>query len=73
MLVSNRKGPEERAGGSFAQRLADDCRRLASREHEASTAALFKKLARLFDEAAALQRLQVARLSSGGDEFDRWY
>ncbi|HWG79002.1 MAG TPA: hypothetical protein VN681_04460 [Stellaceae bacterium] len=73
MRTSNRRAPEESGQRSFAQRLADDCRRLASREHEASTAALFKKLARLFDEAAALQRWQVARLSAGGDEFDTWY
>lgn len=73
MRASIRRGPEEREQRSFAERLADDCRRLASREHEESTAALFKKLARLFDEAAALQRRQVARLSSGGDEFDTWY
>jgi hypothetical protein len=67
------RGPEEREQRSFAQRLADDCRRLASKEHEESAAALFKKLACLFDEAAALQRWQVGRLSSGGDEFDTWY
>lgn len=73
MRAGIRRGPEEREQRSFAERLADDCRRLASREHEESTAALFKKLARLFDEAAALQRRQVARLSSGGDEFDTWY
>ena len=73
MRVSSRREREETAQRSFAERLADDCRRLASREHEESTATLFKKLARLFDEAAALQRWQVARLSAGGDEFDGWY
>jgi hypothetical protein len=73
MRASNRRGPEQREQRSFAERLADDCRRLASREDEEATAALFKNLARLFDEAAALQRWQIARLSSGGDEFDTWY
>lgn len=73
MRASSRREPEEREQRSFAERLADDCRRLASKEHEESAAQLFKKLARLFDEAAALQRWQVARLSVGGDEFDTWY
>lgn len=73
MRASNRRAPEQSEQPSFAERLADDCRRLASREQEQSTAALFKKLARLFDEAAALQRWQIARLSSGSDEFDTSY
>jgi hypothetical protein len=73
MRASDRTGPEESEQRRFAERLADDCRRLAAREHEESTAALFKKLARLFDEAAAFQRWQVVRLISGDDEFDSWY
>ncbi|HKW53022.1 MAG TPA: hypothetical protein VJO12_04965 [Stellaceae bacterium] len=58
--------------GSFAQRLANDCRRLAALEHEGSVAGLFEKLARLFDEAAAIQRCQAARTRGCGDEFDFW-
>ncbi len=59
--------------GSFAQRLANDCRRLAAMEHEGSAAGLFEKLAQLFDEAAAVQRRQAARPRGCGDEFDSWF
>jgi len=59
--------------GSFAQRLANDCRRLAAMEHEGSGADLFEKLAQLFDEAAAVQRCQAARSRGCGDEFDFWF
>jgi hypothetical protein len=73
MRPAKRRGPAASERVAFAHRLADDCRRLASTEHEAPVAALFEKLARLFDEAAAHQRWQGARPGFGDNEFDTWY
>ncbi len=73
MRPGKERGPAESERVAFAHRLADDCRRLASTEHETSIAALFEKLARLFDEAAALQRWQCARPGFYDNEFDTWY
>jgi hypothetical protein len=65
------RDPGESERATLAQQLANDCRRLASTELEPSTATLFEKLARLFEEAAAVQRWHAARQSSCG-EFDWW-
>ena len=67
------EGASANKAGLFAQGLANDCRRLAAMEHEGSVAGLFEKLARLFDEAAALQRCRAARTRGFGDEFDVWF
>ena len=59
--------------GAFAQRLANDCRRLAAMEHDGPGAGLFEKLAQLFDEAAAMERRQAARPRGREDKFDSWF
>lgn len=73
MRPGDMEGAPNDKAGSFAQRLANDCRRLAAMEHEGSVAGLFQKLAQVFDEAAAVQRCQAARPRGCGDEFDFWF
>jgi len=70
MWPGGMEGAPNNKAGSFAQRLANDCRRLAATEHDGSIAGLFEKLAQVFEEAAAVQRCQAARPRGFGDEFD---
>jgi hypothetical protein len=67
------EGASTNKTGLFAQRLANDCRRLAAMERDGPVAGLFEKLARVFDEAAAVQRCQAARAQGCADEFDVWF
>ncbi len=73
MRPGDMEGAPSNKAGSFAQRLANDCRRLAATEHDRPIAGLFEKLAQLFEEAAAVQRCQAARPRGYGDEFDSWF
>jgi hypothetical protein len=52
---------------SYPQRLADECRLLASRAENSALAAIFGKLAQLFEEATALYVRDMAPQSDPTD------